>query len=139
MDIQVCVDYHVVITYITDYYSKDESGTMDFLKKAMRENSQKDHKELMNLLSQVFLIHRQNGECETYYKIFPSLHMTESNVKTTFVASNFPNQKHKFLVKVGETQKVAEDNHEEVNNDSDSKQEPEYPQAGTLVSVAGKE
>ena len=139
MDIQVCLDYHAVITYITDYYSKDESGTMDFLKKAMRENSQKDHKELMHLLSQVFLTHRQNGECEAYYKIFPSLHLTESNVKTTFVASNFPNQRHKFLVKVGETQKVAEDNHEEVNNDSDSEQEPEYPQAGTLVSVAGKE
>ena len=32
-DMQVCKDYHAVITYITYYFSKDESGTLDFLKK----------------------------------------------------------------------------------------------------------
>ena len=70
MDIQVCLDYHAVITYIKDYYSKDESGTMDFLKKAMRENSQKDHKELMHLLSQVFLLIDKMGNVRLITKSF---------------------------------------------------------------------
>ena len=29
MDIQLCLDYYAVICYITDYYMKDESGTID--------------------------------------------------------------------------------------------------------------
>ena len=36
MDIQVCLDFFAVITYITDYYTKDESGTMDILKEAAK-------------------------------------------------------------------------------------------------------
>ena len=50
----------------------------------------------MRLLSQVFLTHRQNGECEAYYKIFPNLLLTDSNVKTVFVATNFPDQRYNF-------------------------------------------
>ena len=68
MDLQVCLDYHAVITYITDYYSKNESGTMNFLKQAARDNSHKDRTGLMRLLSQVFLTNRRNGECEANYK-----------------------------------------------------------------------
>ena len=34
MDIQVCFDFFAVITYITEYFTKDESGTSAFLKLA---------------------------------------------------------------------------------------------------------
>ena len=141
MDLQVCLDYHAVITYITDYYSKDESGTMDFLKQAARENSHKDRTELMRLLSQVFLTHRQNGECEAYYKIFPNLHLTDSNVKTVFVATNFPDQRYKFLVKVSDNQNAPATGieNEPENEGQEIDVEPEPIEPGSLISVAGKE
>ena len=141
MDLQVCLDYHAVITYITDYHSKDESGTMDFLKQAARDNSHKDRTELMRLLSQVFLTHRQNGECEAYYKIFPNLHLTDSNVKTVFVATNFPDQRYKFLVKVSDNQNapVTGIENEPENEGQEIDVEPELLEPGSLISVAGKE
>ena len=37
MDIQVCFDFFAVITYITEYFTKDESGTSGFLKLAAKK------------------------------------------------------------------------------------------------------
>ena len=36
MDIQLCLDFFAVITYISDYYSKDDSGTMQYIKDALK-------------------------------------------------------------------------------------------------------
>ena len=35
MDRQVCLDFYAIITYITDYYMKDESGTMKVINEAL--------------------------------------------------------------------------------------------------------
>ena len=35
MDLQVCLDFFAVITYITDYYLKDETGTLKFIQQAL--------------------------------------------------------------------------------------------------------
>ena len=37
MDLQLCLDYYAVITYISDYYSKDDSGTMGHIKEALKK------------------------------------------------------------------------------------------------------
>ena len=31
MDLQLCLDYFAVITYISDYYCKDDTGTMQMM------------------------------------------------------------------------------------------------------------
>ena len=41
MDIQVVLDYFAVITYVTDYYSKDDTGTMEIIKAALAETDRK--------------------------------------------------------------------------------------------------
>ena len=33
MDMQPCFDYHATITYITDYYAKDDTGLMELIYK----------------------------------------------------------------------------------------------------------
>ena len=38
-DLQICLDYFAVITYITEYYTKDDSGTMALLLKALQDSS----------------------------------------------------------------------------------------------------
>jgi hypothetical protein len=45
MDIQVVLDFLAVITYMTDYYSKDETGTMEIIKAALAQTESKDLRE----------------------------------------------------------------------------------------------
>ena len=42
MDLQFCFDTYAVISYITDYYSKDESGITEHLKEALKESKSKN-------------------------------------------------------------------------------------------------
>ena len=60
-------------------------------------------KETIRALANEFSTHRQVGESEAYYKLFPELHLTESSVKTVFVAGGFPHKRHTFLRKVKTT------------------------------------
>ena len=47
MDIQIVLDYFAVITYVTDYYSKDDTGTMEVIKFVLEQSNAKDVKEKM--------------------------------------------------------------------------------------------
>ena len=37
IDVQIALDFFSIITYIADYYSKDDSGTSDLIKQGMAE------------------------------------------------------------------------------------------------------
>ena len=89
MDMQLCLDYFAVITYITDYYCKDDSGTMQKLQEALKESSSDNLKTQLQKMVSVFLTHRQMGESEAYFRIFPSMHMKESNIKCVFAQTGF--------------------------------------------------
>ena len=109
MDMQVCLDYYGIITYITNYYTKDESGTMPFLIDALKECTEKQSCEKMRVIANTFLTHRLKGECEALYCIDPNLHLTDSNIKTVWVDSNFSSNRRKFLKKVGDNDKNDDD------------------------------
>ena len=47
LDIQVCLDYFAILTYITDYYSKDDSGTMQVLRQVAKNSEKESLKEQM--------------------------------------------------------------------------------------------
>ena len=49
MDFQLCLDYHSVITYIADYYGKDESNTSKFIKEAIKNCKNMEIKESWNV------------------------------------------------------------------------------------------
>merc|ERR1712168_979653 len=69
MDFQLCLDYFAVITYISDYYCKDDSGTMKMLQEALKDSQNEDLKSRLKKAVSVFLTHRQMGESEAYYSI----------------------------------------------------------------------
>ena len=71
IDLQICLDFFAVITYITDYFTKDDTGTMDILIEALKNSDCTSLKEKMLLLMNTFITHRQMGEAEAVYKIFP--------------------------------------------------------------------
>ena len=101
MDIQPCLDYFSVITYMTDYVCKAETKTTEVLKhvKKIKKKENVSNRDMMYALAQAYLTNREMGECEAYYKLDPNLHFKQSNVKTIFIASGFPQNRAKFLRK----------------------------------------
>ena len=100
MDLQVCLDYFAVITYITEYYSKDDSGTMQILIDAMKNAECDSLKEKMALMMHTFLTHRQMGEAEAVYKLLPDFHFKDSNLSTIFFPNCPREDRSKFLMRV---------------------------------------
>ena len=86
MDIQVVLDYFAVITYVTDYYAKDDTGTMEVIKAALAQTNTNDLKEKMRTVANVFLTHRQMGEAEAVYRLLPSTNLKKSNVTSQWVS-----------------------------------------------------
>lgn len=89
MDIQLCLDFFAVITYISDYYSKDDSGTMQFLIDALKDAQNKDLRSKLKKVGSVFLTHRQMGESEAYYRILPHMNLKGSNIQAVFAPTGF--------------------------------------------------
>ena len=68
LDLQPVLDFFAVVTYVTDYYSKDDSGTMEVLKSALKDKDLTDVKEKMKVHANVYLTHRQIGEAEAVFR-----------------------------------------------------------------------
>ena len=97
MDLQLCLDFYAVITYISDYYSKDDSGTMRHIKEALKKAGNESLQAKLALVIHQFLTHRQIGESEAFFKLFPHLHMKYSNIETVFVPTGFKSNRSGFL------------------------------------------
>ncbi|KAJ8369406.1 hypothetical protein SKAU_G00094340 [Synaphobranchus kaupii] len=106
-DLQITLDYFAVITYVTEYYIKDDTGTMKTLLDAMKETESSTLKEKMATLMNVFISHRQMGEAEAVYKIFPDFHFRDSNVTTVFVPTDRREERSKFLIRVDDDPQYA--------------------------------
>ena len=107
MDLQVCLDFFGVITYITDYYSKDASGTMRIINDALKQNECKDVKDQMNLISNTFMTHREMGEAEATYRLIPSMNLKGSNVTCQWVPTQPADERSKRHRKATEIQMMS--------------------------------
>ena len=93
-----------VVTYVTDYYSKDETGITEHLRAALKESKLKNmsQKQTLHSLKRVYMTKREIGFCEAVYRVSRDLHLKKSNVQTTFVSSGFPKNISHFLKKMNE-------------------------------------
>ena len=80
MDIQVCEDFFGVITYVTEYFTKDETQTMKIIKEVLEQNPDDSTREKMKKIVNTFMKARQIGEAEGFYKLMPDLLLKNSNV-----------------------------------------------------------
>ena len=87
MDLQPVLDFFAVVTYVADYYGKEDTGMMELLKAATEDSSTKDVKDRMKQISNIFQMTRQIGEAEAVYRLIPSMTMSMSNIKCVFVAT----------------------------------------------------
>ena len=99
MDLQYCCDTYAVVTYICDYYSKDETGVTDVFKQVVKQQAdqRKSVHDMLRLLKNVYLTHRQVGACEATYRLLPSLHLKDSNITSVFLTKGFPENRYHFL------------------------------------------
>ena len=88
MDLQPCLDYFAVSTYIADYYAKDDTAMMTALKTALNASNATDIKEKMKIVANMFLTHRQIGEAEAVYRLIPSLTLSMSNITCQFLSTS---------------------------------------------------
>ena len=100
MDLQPTFDYYAVITYINDYVTKMDKAQQDFLLLAIKQipKDQDFWKRCIDLAN-MFQSHRQVGEAEVYYKLFPHMNLTYSSVATVFVPTGSRKNRSNFLMK----------------------------------------
>ena len=104
IDIQVCLDFFAVITYITEYFSKDETKTMEIMKRVLDNNPDDETKEKMKKVASTFLSHRQIGEAEAFYKLLPDLLLKKSNVACQWLPLGPPEERFKRMKKAEENE-----------------------------------
>ena len=75
---------------------------MQFIKDALENSADDNLKKKMNLVKNVFLTNRQAGECEIYYKLFPFLNLSHSNIGTIFLPTGFKRNRSRFLKQITE-------------------------------------
>ena len=80
MDMQPTFDFHATITYITDYFGKDDTGLMQVINSALQQDTQESTKERMKTVANTFLTHRQIGEAEAVYRLIPNMILKNSNI-----------------------------------------------------------
>ena len=80
IDVSPCFDYHSVITYISDYWAKDDTGLMEVINAIIQQLPSETLKEQMRQIANTFLTHRQIGEAEACYRLLPNLVLKNSNV-----------------------------------------------------------
>ena len=122
MDLQVCLDFFAITTYITDYYTKSETAMASELKAAFKRCAGMERKEQMKYLVETFLRTRQMGESEAIYRILPQLHLSESDIKCIYVATGFPWNRSTFLVKQAGDKLIENEDEEEDDQSSSTKQ-----------------
>ena len=115
MDIQVCLDYFAVITYILDYKMKDESGTLEEITKALKQDHSEGLRQKLRLVAHTFLTHRRAGESEIMYKLFPSLHLTQSNIGVIFIPTGFKQNMSRMLREISNEE--AQNNEDVVHHE----------------------
>ena len=105
IDKQPTFDFFGVTTYVTEYYAKDDTGTMEVLKQAVESNPDDTIKEKMKKIAGTFLSHRQIGEAEAIYKLLPDLLLKNSNVSCQWLFIGQKEDKFKRMRKADEDDK----------------------------------
>ena len=98
----LCGDFFGVITYVTEYFTKDESKTMQAIMEMLKNRPDESTKERMKAIANIFMVSRQIGESEGCYKLCPDLLLKNSNIGKVWLALDSPKDKVKHLRKADE-------------------------------------
>jgi hypothetical protein len=118
-DFQICLDFYAIVTYITEYYTKDDTGLIKVMVNTLKASDCDDLKEKMRLLMNTWITNRQMGEAEAVYRLTKEFHFRESDTKCVFLQTCKRSERSKFLKNVTDkpgyesTPKIVVENHKE--------------------------
>ena len=104
MDIQVCLDFHAVITYITDYIEKPDTAMQELIREVLEKDGSNNVKDRMKAVANVFLTTRQMGEAEAIYRLNPSMLLKNSNITCQWVSLGEKKDRSSRWVKANQEQ-----------------------------------
>ena len=99
-DFQFCFDFYALITYITEYFTKDDNGVVKIMVDTMKASDCVDLKDQMKLLMNTWIKNRQMGECEAVYHLNRDFKFRDSDTKCIFVQTCQRNERSKILKNV---------------------------------------
>ena len=107
-DIQLALDTHAVISYISDYITKSDQGLTKHLEAALNEKKNASRFEQLNHVKKTYFTHRQTCVAEAAYRIIPGLNLKDSNIKTMFLTSGFPSNRWQYFRQIPEDERQDE-------------------------------
>ena len=84
-DFQFCFDFYAIITYITEYFTKDDDGVIKIMVDTLKASDCKDLKDQMKLLMNTWMKNRQMGESEAVYHLNREFKFRDSDAACIFV------------------------------------------------------
>ena len=96
-DFQIVLDFYAIITYIFEYFTKDDSGVMQVLVNTLKLTENKDLKDQMISLMNAWIKSRQMGEAEAVFRLIPHFKFRQSDSKCVFVQTCSRSEKSKIL------------------------------------------
>ena len=103
-DFQICLDFYAIITYITEYYAKDDTGIFKVLVSTLKASDCDDLKKKMRLLMNTWIQNRQMGEAEAVYRLTKEFHFRDSDAKCVFLQTAPSSERSKILKNVTDKQ-----------------------------------
>ena len=97
IDIQPVHDFFGAITYVTEYWGKDETKTMVAIKSALDNCQNETVKEKMKIIGNTFMKSRQIGEVEGWYKLLPDMLLKNSSSSCQWVSLENPQEGYKRM------------------------------------------
>ena len=107
-DIQLGLDTHAVISYISDYVTKSDQGLTKVLVAALNEKKNCSRFEQLNHVKRTYFTHKQTCVSEAAYRLIPGLNLKDSNIKTIFLTSGFPENRRHYLRQIPEDERQDE-------------------------------
>ena len=99
-DFQICLDFYAIITYITEYFTKDDSGGVKILVNTLKASDCEGLKDKMKLLMNTWIKNRQMGEAEAVYRLTKEFRFRDSDAACVFVQSCPRSERSKILKNV---------------------------------------
>ena len=99
-DFQFCFDFYAIIAYISEYFTKDDTGVVKTLTATLKAAQCDDLKSKMKLLSNTWIRNRQMGEAEAVYKLVKDFHFRDSDTVCVFVQTSKKSERSKMLKNV---------------------------------------
>ena len=103
-DFQICLDFYAIITYITEYYAKDDTGIFKVLVNTLKASDCDDLKKKMRLLMNTWIQNRQMGQAEAVYRLTKEFHFRDSDAKCVFLQTAPSSERSKILKNVTDKQ-----------------------------------